>query len=124
MRKEKSVEYSWLDLLIIQLAEIAGTKSMVIICFVIPLIPIYFPTSMSTVQFISSGFLQLVYLPILAFAAVVADRKNEARYQAQLLKSDKDHKALSEALKLLQKELEILKSLQGQSEGSKDKTTE
>jgi hypothetical protein len=58
---------------------------------VLALMPVAWPSSMEVVQFISSGVLQLVALPLLAVAGVVIGRKAEAR-------AEQDHAALTELL--------------------------
>jgi ABC-type transport system involved in cytochrome bd biosynthesis fused ATPase/permease subunit len=53
------------------------------------LLPAAWPASMSVVQFISSGVLQLVALPLIAVSGVLLGRKAEVR-------AEQDHAALME----------------------------
>lgn len=53
------------------------------------LLPLPWPASMPVVQFLSSGVLQLVALPLLAVSGVIIGRKAEARAEA-------DHAAIME----------------------------
>ena len=66
---------------------------------VLALLPVAWPASMDVVQFVSSGVLQLVALPLLAVSAVVIGRKAEAR-------AEQDHDALMEELAAVRRLLE------------------
>jgi len=73
------------------------------------LLPVFWPASLQITQFISSGYLQLIALPLLAVAGVILGRTAEARAQ-------QDHLAIMaevETLKAMQAEqhqiLQLLK---------------
>ncbi len=51
--------------------------------FVFPLIPLIWPSALNIVQFVSSGVLQLVALPILAVAGAVQARRTREEADAQ-----------------------------------------
>ncbi|HQT89690.1 MAG TPA: hypothetical protein PK677_14275 [Acidiphilium sp.] len=65
------------------------------------LLPLVWPASMPVVQFVSSGVLQLVALPLLAVAGVLIGRKAEAR-------AEQDHAALMELVGALHEKHDAL----------------
>ena len=55
-------------------------------CVVLVTVPLVFPAAMPVVQYISSGYLQLILLPLIGVAAVIADRAasgERARIEAE-----------------------------------------
>lgn len=67
---------------------------------VLALLPVFWPASLQVTQFISSGYLQLIALPLLAVAGVILGRSAEARAQ-------QDHLAIMA-------EVETLKAMQAE----------
>ena len=43
-------------------------------CFLLVTLPLIWPAAMPTVQYISSGYLQLILLPLIGVSAKIADR--------------------------------------------------
>lgn len=98
------------SLAIFALAAAIETSICVWAFLILPLIPIAWPSSMPVIQFVSSGVLQLVALPILA----VAGRKSNAEVLA-LIRETHDmtmetHADVKESVALLHKKLDGLTS--------------
>jgi len=81
----------------------------------IALLPFIWPASLSIAQYVSSGYLQLVALPLLAVVTVLTGRGAEARAQA-------DHEAIMgevETLRAIQSsQNQILSELHARGESS------
>lgn len=73
------------------LAEWFATMAAFYAFTVLALLPLVWPASMSVVQFISSGVLQLIALPLLAVSGVIIGRAAERR-------AEQDHRAIMELL--------------------------
>ncbi len=80
--------------LAIHLAEAFATMTAFYGFTCLALLPLVWPQSMSVVQFVSSGVLQLIALPLLAVSGVIIGRKADAR-------AEQDHAALVELLAAL-----------------------
>lgn len=65
---------------------------------ILALLPLIWPIAMPVIQFVSSGYLQLVALPLLAVSGIILSRDGEFR-------AKQDHTAIMA-------EMEILKSMQ------------
>ncbi len=68
------------------------------------LLPIVWPESMNVIQFISSGVLQLIALPLLGVAGVIIGQKAETR-------AEEDHKMLIEEMSMHRVELKKIKAI-------------
>ncbi|MDD2878698.1 MAG: hypothetical protein PHZ23_15885 [Acidiphilium sp.] len=75
--------------LAIHLSEMFATMLAFYLFTVLALLPLAWPAAMPYVQFISSGVLQLIALPLLAVSGVIIGRKADARAEA-------DHQAIME----------------------------
>lgn len=82
------------DWLAIKLSAQFATMAAFYVFAVLSLMPLVWPASMAVVQFVSSGVLQLVALPLLAVSSVIIGRKAEAR-------AEQDHAALMELVTAL-----------------------
>jgi hypothetical protein len=80
--------------LAVHLSEMFATMVAFYLFTVLALLPLAWPASMPYVQFISSGVLQLIALPLLAVSGVIIGRKADARAEA-------DHQAITELLAAL-----------------------
>lgn len=83
------------DALAVTATKQIGTMWCVYLFIAVALVPTVAPSLESAVQYTSSSFLQLVFLPLIMVGQEVMGRKTEKRAQ-------QDHKALLEALKRLE----------------------
>lgn len=60
-----------------------GSSACVYTFFIFPLIPLLWPDTLNVVQFVSSGVLQLVALPVLAVAGDIQGRRTRQQSQEQ-----------------------------------------
>lgn len=56
-----------------------GSETFVLFCILLTFTPLVFPSTLAIVQFISSGFLQLVLLPIILIASNLQSRHDQLR---------------------------------------------
>ena len=82
------------DWLAIRLSSVFATMGFFWFCLLLSLLPLKWPETMQAVQFVSSGVLQLIALPLLAVSGVIIGRKAEAR-------AEQDHEALMELVQAL-----------------------
>src|SRR5271168_2942462 len=78
----------------VKLSSIFSTMECFWVFCVIASLPVVFPSTLQIANYISSSYLQLIALPLLAVGAVVLGRASELRAQ-------QDHEALMEELTLL-----------------------
>ena len=71
------------DRLILWTAATLGSSACVYLFFLFPLIPLLWPATLDVVQFVSSGVLQLVALPVLAVAAGIEGMRTRAQAREQ-----------------------------------------
>jgi hypothetical protein len=91
------------DKIFLKMAEYGATKTMIILCFILASLPFIFPSLFNFCQYASSGYIQLVYLPIILFAAKISERINEIRQQELISIIKQMHKETQEELRILKK---------------------
>ena len=92
--------------LMLWIAGIVGSTAFVIFCVLLTFTPLVFPSTLNIVQFVSSGFLQLVLLPIILIAGNLQGRHSELRAEAEYeatLKTEKDTEDILKRLEKLEK---------------------
>jgi hypothetical protein len=70
-------DISTTDKIALYIIGIVGTFEFFVICNILILIPFYFTSALPLVQFVSSGWLQLVLLPIIIISQNIDTRHNE-----------------------------------------------
>ena len=58
-----------------------GTMNFFYFCLVLAAVPVAFPLALPTIQYVSSGFLQLVFLPLIMVGQNLQGRHSELRAQ-------------------------------------------
>jgi len=90
-----------------------GTIEFAIFCIIFVSIPLFWKESMSTIFYISSGYLQLVMLPLIMVGQNLQSRHSEKRAEADYelnIKNDKQIRDIIERLDRQEKMIgEILK---------------
>lgn len=103
IHKEKM---SIIDKFALGISSAVGTMYFFTFCVLLTMAPLIFPSILTYVQFISSAFLQLVLLPVLAIGQNLSNRHSEIRaeldYEADV-RSEKDLKELKEKVEYLTK---------------------
>ncbi len=65
-----------------------GTMGFFYACVGLVTVPLIWPVTMAVVQYISSGYLQLIFLPLIMVGQgilnALADKRHQARHQEQL----------------------------------------
>lgn len=93
-----------------------GTMGFFYACAVLVTIPLIFPTTMPVVQYISSGYLQLIFLPLIIVGQNLQGRHAELRAQHDYETNVKAEKEIESILLHLEKQdetmLEILKKIE------------
>lgn len=87
-----------------------GTMGFFYICVILVTVPLFLPPTMPIVQYISSGYLQLILLPLILVSQNLQNRHAEIRAQRDYetnikaeMEIEKDHKLMLEVLKRLEK---------------------
>ena len=73
---------SWDEKIMIGITGIVGSSLFVLFCILLSFTPFVFPSTLNLVQFISSGFLQLILLPIVLISGNLQSRHSELRAEA------------------------------------------
>jgi len=81
-----------------------GTMWCVYLFIILAIVPIFVPSANTIVQYISSAFLQLVFLPLIMVGQDVMGRNTEKR-------AKKDHEMIMQELKLLKEMHENVKNI-------------
>lgn len=93
-----------------------GTMGFFYICVILAAIPIFFRPAMAIVQYISSGFLQLILLPLILIGQNLQGRHAELRAESDYQTNVKAEKEIEAILLHLEKQdeamLEILKRIE------------
>lgn len=93
-----------------------GTMVFFYICIVLVTIPLLIPTTMPVVQYISSGYLQLIFLPLIIVGQNLQGRHAELRAQHDYETNVKAEKEIESVLLHLEKQdetmLQILKRIE------------
>jgi hypothetical protein len=85
-----------------------GTMGFFYICVVIATIPLVYRPAMSVVQYISSGFLQLVLLPLILIGQNLQGRHAELRAENDYKTNIKAEKEIEAILLHLEKQDEVM----------------
>lgn len=85
-----------------------GTMGFFYACVILAMIPIVFRPAMSVVQYISSGFLQLVLLPLILIGQNLQGRHAELRAQNDYETNVKAEKEIEAILLHLEKQDEVM----------------
>jgi len=92
-----------------------GTMSFFYFCLVLVTLPLFFKSSMPIVQYISSGYLQLIFLPLILVGQNLQSRHAELRAKHDYETNAKAEKEIEAILLHLEKQdelmLQILKKL-------------
>lgn len=93
--------------LAIKLSDYFSTMACFYAFCILALFPLVYPQSLAVVQFVSSGFLQLVALPLLAVAAKIIQEQQQELHtnHAEMLEMHEQHAADLAALHLKHDEL-------------------
>lgn len=102
--KRPSIAQRVNDKIAIFITNIVGTMWCAYAFSIMVMLPLYYPSALNIVQFISSAFLQLVLLPLIMVGQNVLSRSSEDR-------AKKDHKMLIDEHRLLKEELAEIKAL-------------
>jgi uncharacterized membrane protein len=86
---------------ILWIATGVGSTAFLVFCILLSFTPLVFPSTLTLVQFISSGFLQLVLLPIIVIKQVLDARHDKIRADEEYKVNVKSEKDTEEILKLL-----------------------
>jgi uncharacterized membrane protein len=93
-----------------------GTMEFFYLCVVLVTIPLIYPTTLPVVQYISSGYLQLIFLPLIMVGQNLQGRHAELRAQHDYETNVKAEKEIEAILLHLEKQdemmLEILKKIE------------
>ena len=90
-RKKLSEEYTFLEKIAVKMTNVVGTMWFFFFCIILVTIPLIWPQVMPAIQYISSGYLQLILLPLILMGQELlgraSDRRAENSYE-QTIKSD------------------------------------
>ncbi len=93
-----------------------GTMGFFYACAVLVTVPLIFPTTLPVVQYISSGYLQLIFLPLIMVGQNLQGRHAELRAQHDYETNVKAEKEIESILLHLEKQdemmLDILKRIE------------
>lgn len=87
-----------------------GTMGFFYLCVVLVTIPLFLPPTMPIVQYISSGYLQLILLPLILVGQNLANRHSELRAQHDYETNVKAEKEIELLLQILQRIEKLEKS--------------
>lgn len=108
---------SKLDTLALSVTNKVGSMSFFFACVILVTIPLIFTQAISTVQYISSGILQLILLPLIMVGQNLQGRHAETRAQHDFDTNVKAEKEIETILLHLEKQdemmLEILQKIAG-----------
>jgi len=104
------------DKLALYITKRVGTMGFFYICAILVTIPIFFAPALPVVQYISSGYLQLIFLPLIMVGQNLQGRHAELRAEHDYQTNIKAEKEIEAVLLHLEKQdetmLEILKRLE------------
>jgi len=99
---------SKLDKLALFITKGVGSMGFFFVCVVLVIIPFFFVSSMSVVQYISSGILQLILLPLILISQNLQGRHAELRAEHDLETNVKAEKEIETIIRHLEKQDEIM----------------
>ena len=101
------LKISKLDRIAIKISNIVGTMPFFFACCILVFIPFILPHTLTMVQFISSGFLQLVLLPLMVInqniASKLSDMETRGNFNKDLKINKKELSDSEKIIKLLNK---------------------
>jgi len=96
------LKISKLDRLAILISKMVGSMPFFFFCCILVFIPFIFHSSLAIVQFISSGFLQLILLPIMLINQNIASKISDMETRSNFAKNiNLDKKDLSDNEKMI-----------------------
>lgn len=106
--KEHKNTLSPLDKFAMFITNTVGTMGFFLICCVLVIIPLFFAPTLPIVQYISSGILQLILLPLILVGQNLQGRYTEIRAQHDFETNVKAEKEIETILLHLEKQDEIM----------------
>lgn len=104
------------DKIALFITKYVGTMGFFYACAVLVTIPLLFPTTLPVVQYVSSGYLQLIFLPLIMVGQNLQGRHAELRAQHDYETNVKAEKEIEAVLMHLEKQdqtmLEILRRIE------------
>lgn len=85
-----------------------GTMSFFYICLTLVTIPLFFPTLLPFIQYLSSGYLQLILLPLIMVSQNLQGRHAEIRAEHDYQTNVKAEKEIESILLHLEKQDELI----------------
>ncbi len=99
---------STLDKMALAVTNIVGSMGFLFACVLLVIIPIIFSSTLSVVQYISSGILQLILLPLILVGQNLQGRHAELRAQYDFETNVKAEKEIETILLHLEKQDEMM----------------
>lgn len=96
------------DKLALVITKHIGTMGFFYICVVLAGTPLIFPATLPVIQYISSGFLQLIFLPLIMVGQNLQGRHSEIRAQHDYETNIKSEKEIEAILLHLEKQDELM----------------
>jgi len=88
-----------------------GTIEFAIFCVLLVSIPLIWKSTMSVILYISSGYLQLVFLPLIMVGQNLQSRHSEKRAESEYELNVKNDQQIKSILEKLEKQEELIKEL-------------
>ena len=102
---------SWSDRLAVRMTMIVGNMWFFWACVVMVTIPIFLPAVMPVVQYISSGYLQLILLPLIMVGQNLLGRHSEEMANQHYAVSEQADSEIDEIFKHLEYQNDILEEI-------------
>lgn len=96
------------DKLALHITKIVGTMSFFYVCLALVTIPLVFHSALPVIQYVSSGYLQLILLPLILVGQNLQGRHAELRAQHDYETNVKAEKEIESILLHLEKQDEIM----------------
>ncbi len=96
------------DKIALYITKHVGTMGFFYACAVLVTIPLLFPTTLPVIQYISAGFLQLLFLPLIMIGQNLQGRHSELRAQHDYETNVKAEKEIESILLHLEKQDEMM----------------
>jgi len=88
-----------------------GTIEFAIFCVILASIPLVWKSTMTVILYISSGYLQLVFLPLIMVGQNLQSRHSEKRAEADYELNVKNDQQIKSILEKLEKQDEMIKEI-------------
>jgi len=79
VNEKRKASLSFLDRIAVGATSVVGTMGFFFACAIMVTIPLIYPTTMPVIQYISSGYLQLILLPLIMVGQNLQSRGSELR---------------------------------------------